>query len=292
MTLFQLAGRKNLARMLDRLTAVPRPQAIQELLEQNEDGTTALHLAFSRDPSLELVRTICDVMRDDPQKRNLFAIAEWGGDYPFHWCASYTSSVEVLQIVIDRFPHALIRAYYPLTRDNSADLANEAAIDRCLEDNYAKYPALLNRITAKCCLVRMKEEQGMTDFVAAREINELTRPQFVFMVLDMMKNCAMQPLAEEIMSYVGVGASIEGLHLPEKELQRNRLQEARDAITNLFALNAAATAANAAHVPPSPLYRPPSPLVMLPSHHTGPLTTGWASRSLREGHRARKGGDS
>ena len=94
-----------------------------------------------------------------------------------------------------------------LARIYAINRANNAAIVRCVEDNTAAYPALLNRITAKCCLVRLKQE-GMTDFVAAREINELTRPQFVFMVLDMMKNCAMEPLAEEVMSYVGTNVGL------------------------------------------------------------------------------------
>ena len=94
-----------------------------------------------------------------------------------------------------------------IARINGRTRVNRAAILRCLEDNTAAYPALLNRITAKCCLVRLKQE-GMTEFVAAREINELTRPQFVFMVLDMMKNCAMEPLAEEVMSYVGTNVGL------------------------------------------------------------------------------------
>ena len=177
-TLLELADRNNLTGMLVRLTAVPRPQAIEELLERDGYGNTALNIVSSRDPSLELVRTFWNVMKDDPLKRNLFASANEYGRYPLHFCGSGTTSVEVLQFVIDRFPHALVRstnAAYgdgdrtPLTiaRDYGITRANHAAIIRCLEDNTAAYPALLNRITAKCCLVRLKQE-GMTDFVAAR----------------------------------------------------------------------------------------------------------------------------
>ena len=215
-TLLRLADHDNLTDMLDHLTAVPRPQAIEELLERDGYGRTALIWVSSRDPSLELVRAIWDVMKDDPLKTNLLAITDEIGWYPLHCCAFCTTSVEVLQFVIDRFPRTLVRSsnegifgITPLmtAMNYERTRANHAAILRCLEDNAAAYPALLNRNTAKCCLVRLKQE-GMTDFVAAREINELTRPQFVFMVLDMMKNCAMEPLAEEVMSYVGTNVGL------------------------------------------------------------------------------------
>ena len=33
--------------------------------------------------------------------------------------------------------------------------------------------------------------------------NELSRPQFVFKVIEMMMACAMEPLAEQLIEYVG-----------------------------------------------------------------------------------------
>jgi chromosome segregation ATPase len=48
----------------------------------------------------------------------------------------------------------------------------------------------------------------MTEYVARTPLNDLTQPQFVFMVLDMMKNCTMRALAERIMSYVGVNVRL------------------------------------------------------------------------------------
>ena len=146
-------------------------------------------------------------MKDDPLKTNLFAIANNYGWYPLHYCAAKTTNVDVVKFAADKFPHALVRKSEdgdtPLVdAQNNTTRANHAAILCCVEENIAGYPALLNQITAKCCLVAMKQN-GMTEYVARTPLNDLTQPQFVFMVLDMMKNCAMQPLAERIISYVG-----------------------------------------------------------------------------------------
>jgi hypothetical protein len=51
-------------------------------------------------------------------------------------------------------------------------------------------------------------KNGMTEDVARTPLNDLTQSQFAFMVLDMMKNCAMQPLAERIMVYVGTNVGL------------------------------------------------------------------------------------
>ena len=104
--------------------------------------------------------------------------------------------------------------------------ANHATIVRCLKESTTRYPALLNQIMAKCCLVAMKRN-GMTEYVARTPLNDLTQPQFVFMVLDMMKNCAMEPLADEIMSYVGVNVRLPSeLDVAKVELKRQMWQEA------------------------------------------------------------------
>ena len=55
-------------------------------------------------------------------------------------------------------------------------------------------------------MARLKN-QGMTAIVAATPLNEQTPGQFVFELLDMMVNSEMKALAEDIISYVGVGAN-------------------------------------------------------------------------------------
>jgi ankyrin repeat protein len=73
-----------------------------------------------------------------------------------------------------------------------------------------KWPALNNQLAAKLCLERMRRE-GMHAVVEATPTNDLSRPMFVFKVLDMMMNCMMHPLGEGIMEYVGtnVGLKVE-----------------------------------------------------------------------------------
>ena len=69
----------------------------------------------------------------------------------------------------------------------------------------------------------------MTEYVARTPLNDLTQPQFAFMVLDMMKNCAMQPLAEQIMSYVGTNVRLPSeLDVAKVELKRQMKQEASE----------------------------------------------------------------
>ena len=205
-TLYDLADIEDLQGTLARLKQLARQDAVRELLVRDEGGYTALNNVLYFGASLELVKAIWDVMKDDPLKTNLFAIGTKGW-YPLHYCASATTNVDVLKLAIDKFPHALVRrssdGHTPLddAQQDSPDRANYAAIIRCLEENTDRYPVLLNQITTKCCLVEMKRN-GMTEYVARTPLNDLTQPQFVFMVLDMMKNCAMEPLAEELMSYV------------------------------------------------------------------------------------------
>ena len=242
--LLGLVLKKDLAGFKARLIALSGPQMIQELLERLEYdqrayypherayreewgkvyGMTAFTVAMCRDTlTLEIAKLMDDGMKDDARKRNLFAILDSKGCLPLHYCAMKTTSVGVLQFVIDKFPGALvstINGYEVSEYDRMAPLEiaqyernthrdNHAAIIRCLEDNLAKYHALENQITVKLCLVRLKSE-GMTDFVARTPLNDLTREQFVFMTLDNMQNRAMQPLAEEIVSHVGLNMGLEG----------------------------------------------------------------------------------
>ena len=154
MTLYKLAKNEDLAGMLARIAALPRPHAINELRYRGVSGWTALHFALIEDCSLELLEAISDVMKDDPSKTNLFEVATDEGSFPLNFCACYTTQVSVLQFVIDKFPHAfgVVRrtskhhdnSPLALARRSNMDRDNYAAILRCLEDNTARYPALKN----------------------------------------------------------------------------------------------------------------------------------------------------
>jgi hypothetical protein len=65
--------------------------------------------------------------------------------------------------------------------------------------------ALHNQLTVKLCINRLKK-QGIYESVILKTplINELEKPMFVFMVLEMMHMCGMKLLADEVVSYIGV----------------------------------------------------------------------------------------
>ncbi len=58
------------------------------------------------------------------------------------------------------------------------------------------------QLAVKCSMVHLKKS-GMTEHVAARPISELTREEFVFMLLDKLVNSEMKMMADDILSYVG-----------------------------------------------------------------------------------------
>ena len=157
-SLLQLAQRSNVAggnnKLLERLSALPPPRAIEESLEEDNCGLSALHHCCFWDAPLEVIQAVCDVARSDPQKRNPASRpSAAAASLPLHLCAIASTHSSVLQFVIDKFPHALVRK-------NNAGLtplfyaqcityrANSDEIVRCLEDNTARYPALLNQITS------------------------------------------------------------------------------------------------------------------------------------------------
>lgn len=137
---------------------LPVPQIIDELLERDYDGISALSLALSvHDAPIEFVRLLRDVMKYRSPKTNIFENIDADGRLPLHECAMGTTRVEVLQFVIDQFPGALVCTDYFRVRPDSDDntcydplatalgfntnRANHAAIIRCLEYNLAKYLA-------------------------------------------------------------------------------------------------------------------------------------------------------
>lgn len=66
----------------------------------------------------------------------------------------------------------------------------------------AKYKSDEHQVTAKMCMTRMKR-QGMTEKVLTTPLNELSKEEFVFRVVDEMVNCAWKAQADYIMSLVG-----------------------------------------------------------------------------------------
>ena len=62
-----------------------------------------------------------------------------------------------------------------------------------------------NQLTVKLCINRLKK-QGIYESVILKTplINDLEKPMFVFMVLEMMHMCGMKLLADEVVSYIGV----------------------------------------------------------------------------------------
>ena len=66
----------------------------------------------------------------------------------------------------------------------------------------AKYKSDELQVTAKMCMTRMKQ-QGITDRVLRTPLNELSKEEFVFRVVDEMVNCAWKAQADYIMSLVG-----------------------------------------------------------------------------------------
>ena len=74
-----------------------------------------------------------------------------------------------------------------------------------LNDNF--YKPIMSRelqTTTKLCVSSMKKG-GMTDKVLSTPLNELSKREFVYRVLDEMMSCAWEPQAEYIVSLIGCG---------------------------------------------------------------------------------------
>jgi hypothetical protein len=238
MDLLGLAVSNDLSSMKDRLATLPPLDAVIELLERAPNGGTALHNALAFDAPLELVRAVVVAMEGDPRKTNLFIVIDENGDTPLHFCATYTTRVDVIDYIIAKWPHSLLtkdklgNVPFAMARDFNCGRDNHPEVLRVLEEKTAKFPAIYNQVTVKCCMNEMKK-RGMTELVSSREVSDLTRGQFVFMVLDNMVNREMKAMAEDILSYVGtnnaridaddlgdiVKAELKGLCTCVKELQ-------------------------------------------------------------------------
>ena len=153
-----------------------------------------------------------------PSNFNIFAVSNSELCFPLHLCALNTTRLEVLQMVIDMYPHALTVLTVSANHGchSPVDFANNnryrsssatADIVRILDENTARYLNLQNQIAVKCCVQRIKNE-GLTDSILATPLNDLLPPQFAFRVIDEMMRCEWQPQAEYIVSLVGTNIGL------------------------------------------------------------------------------------
>jgi hypothetical protein len=70
---------------------------------------------------------------------------------------------------------------------------------------YNTHPMIeMNRITTKLCIDQLYRRGVYEVLVCSTDTNDLPPHLFVFKVVEMMKMCAMQPLAEDLIRYVGM----------------------------------------------------------------------------------------
>jgi hypothetical protein len=68
------------------------------------------------------------------------------------------------------------------------------------------------QVAVKLCVKQLKKEGTYTDVVST-QTNDLSKTMFAFKVIEMMTSCGMEPLADELVSYVGVGKSSTSLNI-------------------------------------------------------------------------------
>ena len=64
------------------------------------------------------------------------------------------------------------------------------------------WPAIQNQITVRLCIDKLKK-QCYYDVVRKTADNDLPKHLFVFRVVEMIKMCGMEPLAEHLIGFVG-----------------------------------------------------------------------------------------
>jgi hypothetical protein len=65
----------------------------------------------------------------------------------------------------------------------------------------------------KLSVKALKKEGAYADQIADTPTNELSKTMFAFKVMEMMTSCGMEPLADELVSYVGVGKSSTNIQI-------------------------------------------------------------------------------
>ena len=69
------------------------------------------------------------------------------------------------------------------------------------------------QVAVKLSVKALKKEGAYADQIADTPTNELSKTMFAFKVMEMMTSCGMEPLADELVSYVGVGKSATNLQI-------------------------------------------------------------------------------
>jgi len=69
------------------------------------------------------------------------------------------------------------------------------------------------QVAVKLSVKTLKKEGTYADQIADTPTNELSKTMFAFKVMEMMTSCGMEPLADELVSYVGVGKSATNLQI-------------------------------------------------------------------------------
>ena len=67
--------------------------------------------------------------------------------------------------------------------------------------------------TVKLCVRQMKRDGVYYDKIADVPVNDLDETMFAFKVIEMMTSCAMEPLADDLISYIGVGKGAVGVKI-------------------------------------------------------------------------------
>jgi hypothetical protein len=99
---------------------------------------------------------------------------------------------------------------------------SEQPIENSREPNQSKVPmktyfwrqvqsAEPLQVAVKLSVKALKKEGAYADVIETTPTNDLSKPMFAFKVMEMMTSCGMEPLADELVSYVGVGKSSTNL---------------------------------------------------------------------------------
>ena len=101
----------------------------------------------------------------------------------------------------------MIRTGITKTINASFDTRESGTFGRKFENYGAYLTGNINnndelRTTVKLCIDRL-HRIGMTNVVSYKKTNSLSKDEFVYKVVDMFQNCGMEPLAEQVVDYVG-----------------------------------------------------------------------------------------
>ena len=104
-----LAATKQFILFQERLSSLPLPDAINELLELGCTGLNSMHFLCLNNAPLHLLRAVDAVMEKDVEGRNLYQARSSHDILPLHYCISNTMSIVALVLVIEKYPEALLK---------------------------------------------------------------------------------------------------------------------------------------------------------------------------------------